>query len=76
MSAHWIEYATLAATVAGLVAVLAEILVRSPSALAEMVRDVRAFAEPSRPTPTFRAIKTQAPVTSAAANANELRHAA
>lgn len=46
--AHAFEMLALVVAVGGLVAVIAEIVVKDPSALAEIVTDVRAMAQPAQ----------------------------
>lgn len=45
---HALEFVVLMAVLGGLIAVVAEILVKDPKALAEIVTDVRRMAEPER----------------------------
>ncbi|SON56920.1 hypothetical protein HDIA_3379 [Hartmannibacter diazotrophicus] len=48
MSAHFLEYATLAVSVAGLAAVLAEIVVKDARLLPAIIRNAREIAAPAK----------------------------
>lgn len=70
MTVFPIELAALALALTGLLAVVAEILIKQPRALGEIAADVEAFAAPEPQPMRFTPVATRAEFETAPANAN------